>query len=191
MDSSDGYAHQPVVAMTALVMKGDRERCIAAGMDGYLSKPIRPQELDDMLDGYMRSSRNLAKTSGSGETKAEPGASVPSAVSAEELLERIDDDRLFLSELLEILRGDYKGQIAAIRQAIAMNDRASLQKVAHALKGALGNLAASVAAGIAGQLESIADSGNLELGGALVPQLEQEMNRVINELENLCLEAVR
>ena len=42
--------HQPVVAMTALVMKGDRERCIAAGMDGYLSKPIRPQELDEVLD---------------------------------------------------------------------------------------------------------------------------------------------
>jgi two-component system sensor histidine kinase/response regulator len=44
---------QAIVAMTALVMKGDRERCMAAGMDGYLSKPIRPQELDEMLDGYL------------------------------------------------------------------------------------------------------------------------------------------
>jgi signal transduction histidine kinase/CheY-like chemotaxis protein len=45
--------HQPVVAMTALAMNGDKERCINAGMDGYLSKPIRPQELDDILDTYL------------------------------------------------------------------------------------------------------------------------------------------
>ena len=47
--------HQFVVAMTALVMKNDRERCLAAGMDGYLSKPIRPQELDEVLEARMRS----------------------------------------------------------------------------------------------------------------------------------------
>ena len=48
----DTESHLPVVAMTALVMKGDRERCMAAGMDGYLSKPIRTRELDEMLDHY-------------------------------------------------------------------------------------------------------------------------------------------
>jgi CheY-like chemotaxis protein len=45
----------PIVALTAHAMKGDRERCIAAGMDGYLSKPIRPQELDDLLSRYLPS----------------------------------------------------------------------------------------------------------------------------------------
>ena len=60
--------HQAVVAMTALVMKGDRERCMAAGMDGYLSKPIRPQELDEVLDSYVAKERvevSLAETSDS------------------------------------------------------------------------------------------------------------------------------
>jgi two-component system sensor histidine kinase/response regulator len=45
--------HQPVIALTAHAMKGDQERCLAAGMDGYLTKPIRPQELDEILDKYI------------------------------------------------------------------------------------------------------------------------------------------
>jgi PAS domain S-box-containing protein len=60
--------HQPVIALTAHVMKGDKERCLAAGMDGYLAKPIRPQELDEILEKYMalrRESANASETVGS------------------------------------------------------------------------------------------------------------------------------
>jgi two-component system sensor histidine kinase/response regulator len=52
--------HQAVIALTAHAMKGDEERCVAAGMDGYLSKPIRPQELDDILRGYVAHRRETA-----------------------------------------------------------------------------------------------------------------------------------
>ena len=54
--------HQFIVAMTALVMKNDRERCLAAGMDGYLPKPIRPQELDEVLDARMEKRSSSPKT---------------------------------------------------------------------------------------------------------------------------------
>jgi two-component system, sensor histidine kinase and response regulator len=78
--------HQAVVAMTALVMKGDRERCMAAGMDGYLSKPIRQQELDDVLDTYLALDRpNLFLS--------KPDDLPEASVCVEELLERIDGDR--------------------------------------------------------------------------------------------------
>jgi len=53
--------HQTVIALTAHAMKGDEERCLAAGMDGYLSKPIRPAELDAILDGYVARRREIAK----------------------------------------------------------------------------------------------------------------------------------
>lgn len=54
--------HQAVVALTAHAMKGDQERCLAAGMDGYLSKPIRPQELDAILESYVARRREIANT---------------------------------------------------------------------------------------------------------------------------------
>jgi CheY-like chemotaxis protein len=58
---ADGV-HQPVIALTAHAMKGDQERCQAAGMDGYLAKPIRPQELDAILDIYMARRNSATNT---------------------------------------------------------------------------------------------------------------------------------
>ena len=57
----DSGNHLPIVALTAHAMKGDRERCLAAGMDGYLTKPIRPLELDDLLETYVARQRGAAK----------------------------------------------------------------------------------------------------------------------------------
>jgi len=53
--------HIPIVALTAHAMKGDREKCIAGGMDGYLTKPIRPQELDELLESYVARKRGASK----------------------------------------------------------------------------------------------------------------------------------
>jgi two-component system, sensor histidine kinase and response regulator len=67
MEKGDGF-HQPVIALTAHAMKGDQERCLAAGMDGYLTKPIGPQQLDEVLEKYMsllRESPNAPETVGS------------------------------------------------------------------------------------------------------------------------------
>jgi len=175
---------QAVVAMTALVMKGDRERCIAAGMDGYLSKPIRPQELDELLDRYSAIDH-----------EALPEGARPSlptaAICAEDLLERIGDDRVFLAELLELFRADYPNQISAAREAVTENDADALQVVGHALKGALANLAAPFAATIASELESMGKTGDMARAGNRVTKLEEELGRVVEALEDLCMETAR
>ena len=56
-----GRIHQPVIALTAHAMKGDRERCLAGGMDGYLTKPIRPAELDELLESYVAQRTKAAR----------------------------------------------------------------------------------------------------------------------------------
>jgi CheY-like chemotaxis protein len=173
-------SHQAVVAMTALVMQGDRERCITAGMDGYLTKPIRPQELDALLDTYMAVAREPALLE-------DPVGLPQLSVNTRELLDRVDSDLSFLSELLELLRGDYPSQIEEIREAVEKGDNATLQEVSHALKGALGNLAAPIASGIAGELESIGRSGDIAHAGARLAALEEEMGRVMEQLEGLCM----
>jgi two-component system sensor histidine kinase/response regulator len=175
---------QAIVAMTALVMKGDRERCEEAGMDGYLSKPIRPQELDAVLDTYLaRNRKDVSVVTSSLPTE--------SSVCTEELFERIEGDRTLLSELVVLLRESYPGQIRSAREAVLQSDAAALQRVGHSLKGALGNLAAPIGARIAYELESMGKSGDLRLAKTRVDMLEGELLRVMETLEGLCLATVQ
>jgi PAS domain S-box-containing protein len=176
--------HQTVIAMTAMVMKGDRERCMAAGMDGYVSKPIRVQELDEALD------RHIAD-GGKSLSGAQSTDSQTASVSADELLERINGDLGFLSELLDIFRRDYPHQIQAVRHAIASDDAPALQRIGHTMKGSLGNLAAPVGSGIAAELEAMGKSGDLTHAEGRTADLEAELVRVIEMLEGMCLETAK
>jgi two-component system, sensor histidine kinase and response regulator len=170
--------HQQVVAMTALAMKGDRERCIEAGMDGYLSKPIRQQELDKLLENYAESK---CTSSLSAPTQSEQNPSVDAA----ELLERVDGDFSFITELAELFRIDYPCHLRTAREALSRQDSPAVEQASHALKGALVNLAAGPASRIARDLEVNARSGDLTHAGRALQQLEEELNRVMIQLEGL------
>jgi two-component system, sensor histidine kinase and response regulator len=168
-------SHMPIVAMTAMVMKGDRERCIEAGMDGFLSKPVHPQELDAVLEGYW-------------ERLSHPGAGGATEVAAiceEELMERIDGDAALLSELVELLRADSHTQIRVMREAIEIGNARAVQATAHTLKGALSNLAADSASRVAAQLEVMGATGDLKGAKGKLDELELELARALKGLENL------
>ncbi len=180
--------HQPIVAMTALVMKGDRERCLNAEMDGYLSKPIRTQELDAVLDAYTAKKvgdmrRNQSKENA---RSRETGASVNSA----ELLERIDGDREFVAEFAVSFGDDCLEKMNMIRECIESGDAERLRRVAHGLKGALVNLAATRAAELASQLERICSAGELGRTLPIFKELEIELPLVMQDLERICNEPV-
>ena len=174
--------HQPIIAMTALAMKGDKERCIAAGTDGYLSKPISPEQLDAALDSctHRRCDDIRLKTN----TNHSPVATV----NAAELLQRIDGDRTLLAELIKMLREEYPGQLHDARESIARGDAKGLERVGHGLKGALDNLSATSASRFAAELESMGRSANLALAGSKLMALEDEMHQVIKTLDELSLE---
>jgi two-component system, sensor histidine kinase and response regulator len=177
--------HQPIIAMTAMAMIGDQERSIAAGMDGYLVKPISPELLDEALGSYGAPAPDGVPL------KTYNSRPFVATVNAPELLQRIDGDRGLLAELVDILRGEYPVQLRKTRESIARGDATAVERVGHALKGALENLSATNASSYAADLESMGRSGNLALAGPKLKELENEMHRVMETLDELSLERVQ
>jgi two-component system, sensor histidine kinase and response regulator len=171
--------HQPVVAMTALVMKGDRERCLDAGMDGYLSKPIRQRELDEILDRY-------AGQAGTAVASVELPRPSNKTIDTGELLERIGDDRVFLLELLDIFRDTAPPLMQAVHESFERNDQSAMEHASHALKGSLINLGATNASGMAATLEAFGKSGNISGAPSVMRQLDDELVLVVSVLDSLC-----
>jgi two-component system, sensor histidine kinase and response regulator len=172
--------HQTVIAMTALVMQGDRERCLAAGMDGYLSKPIRPQELDDMLDEHISKRHTASKASASSKPQA---AETINAVDTVELLDRVGGDREFLGELVDVFMQDYPRQIKAAREFLAAGNFEEVKRTGHTIKGAMANLSATPAMLLATTIEAgTQDTAAISL---TLNQLEAELIRVAATLAEL------
>ena len=177
--------HQPVVAMTALVMKGDKERCLAAGMDSYLPKPIRAQELDEVLEQYV--GQKAVET----QDASAPLSGASPAVDARDLLDRIGDDHEFLTELLATFREDSSSQFNEIHAALAASDGTALSHAAHSLRGALSNLAATPASALAAEMEAAGKAADFDRARMVLGDLEPELARVIDALSALCQETAR
>jgi len=132
-----GGRRLPILAMTAHAMKGDRERCLEAGMDGYVSKPIRPEELLRAVEGV----------GASGVTPAAAPVEVPT-VQVEDVLNRAEvlyrfDGRLeLLREAIEDFLAECPKQMAELRRALGGSDSQTVARLAHTIKGSVGNFAA-------------------------------------------------
>jgi len=171
--------HLPIVAVTAHVMKGDAERCLAAGMDAYLAKPLRPRELSAALDGVVGGG-GLAPV---GEIPRERASDA--VIDAPRLLERVGHDQRALARLVRLFLADYPKQLARIRRALLARDARALRAAAHALKGAVSNFAAAPATEAALRLQQIGDTGTVTGARSALSVLEDELARVHEALAAL------
>ena len=140
-------AHTPIIAMTAHALKGDRDRCLEAGMDAYVSKPLRPQELFEALERLVNANGLAGPAHDSPEQEH---TDFDMAVA----LERVDGDSELLKELATLFLCDCPRWMAEIRQAIDQHDASKLHQAAHTLKGSVGNFGARAAFLAASRLET-------------------------------------
>ena len=172
----EGERHTKIIALTAHALKGDRERCLAAGMDGYLRKPIQTDELMVEIGA-------LAE----GQTEAAHSPDIVDDVDIieDELMKRLHGDTDLLKEIADIFIADLPSQLDALSTAIEAGEAEQIYALAHRLKGALGNLSAKRSLNIAMALETAPTSEEAKkLFKTLthaIDALKAGLNRMVSE----------
>jgi two-component system sensor histidine kinase/response regulator len=177
--------HVPIIAMTAHAMAGDADKYLSAGMDGYISKPVRAGFLRAEIDRLAQS-----------HTAAPPGPiqqeekNVPIAIiDLTELLARVENDRELMRELLLIFKEEFPRHLQDLRAAVDSLDCEKVATAAHTLKGMLANLAASAAAGAAARLEQIGRSREVTQIQEAFVALENASKELLSQLD-MCMAEV-
>jgi len=170
--------HLLIIAMTAHAMKGDRERCLAGGMDQYVAKPIQPEELFAAIE-------SLDPTAQIIHSVTIPGSEPLKVIDIPAALARLDGDMELLAELAGLFIQESPKLLSAIQQAIEQDDAQGLERAAHALKGSVGNFAIPTAVKAALTLETMGREGNLASADTAYAVLQKEIASAVQVLENL------
>jgi two-component system sensor histidine kinase/response regulator len=165
----------PIIAMTAHALKGDRERCIEAGMDDYLPKPLAPRAVVAVLDKWLALSPKQPIA-----TPAVSAPDSPAVFDRPALVERLLGDLDLVGEIIAGFLEDMPGQIKKLAECIGKGKVQAAGDQAHAIKGAAANMGGMAFSAAAWAVEQAARAGSLEKVSALLPGLERQF-RLLRE----------
>jgi HPt (histidine-containing phosphotransfer) domain-containing protein len=173
----------PIVALTAHAMAGERARCLAAGMDDYLTKPLRLDELARVIQHWIQEPAMCPPSNDDFVPVPQPASALLDLTTLQNLVDLDDGGHGLLSEMINIFREDTPRRIHDILTAVAKGNAEELSRAGHALKGGAGALGAEAMRHLASDLESLGRSGSVDVGPDLTGRLETAFQATLAALE--------
>ncbi len=178
--------HVPIIAMTANALERDREKALSAGMDDYLPKPVKREQLGEVLKRWVSPQHDDEPGKSAPlrrrDTSADEPAVDPEVIAELRELQNQGSPGL-LGELIKIFLREVSTQLSVMEQAVEEGDAKAVRRVAHTLKGSSGNMGAKKMKALSGHLQGVGVSGDLSHALQLIHQLKEEFGEVRQALK--------
>ena len=181
-EASDGKARIPIVALTAHAISGDEGKCMEAGMDDYLCKPVDPKDLANALAKWLTAVPPPVERKAKGKR---PGEQANSVFNAEEMLGRLMGDRTLAGKIVAGFIQDAPVQLRLLGERLEAGDAAESRRLAHGMKGAASTVSAAALRDVASKMEDAAKAGDLASARQFLPSLNERFEQLHKTLTEL------